>query len=166
MICIKCGYDNPPTANACAKCRTPLPKMPAGYEAPRPVLTERLQKFIDAAENLKNGTWTLDDFKSFLDNMAQVLGEKAAEIRATEIPPEMFDDFSQELAVGLEGINLYEQGMAEMYHIFRDGDANHLDVALDLMEQGNEKINEAMRINRENRQKMEELYSPDVGPSS
>lgn len=165
MICIKCGHDNPPTANACSKCRTPLPKMPAGYEMPRPVITERLQKFIDAVENLKSGTWAPEEFKSFLDNMSRVLAERAADIRATEIPPEMAEDFSIELAVGLEGINLYEQGMTQMYQIFRDGDANHLDAGLDLMEQGNDKINEAMRINRENRQKMEELYNPDVGPS-
>lgn len=164
MFCFKCGHDNPSTASVCAKCKTALPKMPANYEAPRPVITERLQKFIDAVDNLKNRVWSADEFKDFLDTMSKTLAEKANDIRSVEIPQEMMEDFMQEMSVGLEGINLYEHGMTELYMIFKDNNVNHLDTGLAYIEEGNNKINEAMRINRENRQKMDELYNPEVGP--
>jgi len=37
-------------------------------------------------------------------------------------------------------------------------DPNHIDYGLELVHEGNEKINEAMKINRENRKKLEEMY--------
>jgi len=165
MFCLKCGQDNPPTANLCVKCKAQLPKVTESYEAPRPVITERLQKFIDAVENLKGGVWTRDEFKDFLDTMSKTLAEKSADIRSTEIPAEIAEDFIEEMSIGLEGVSLYEHGMSEMYLLFKDNDINHLDNGLSYIEEGNNKINEAMRINRENRKKLDELYNPDVGPA-
>ncbi|MFH1453472.1 MAG: hypothetical protein ABIH00_05785 [Armatimonadota bacterium] len=164
MICFKCGHDNPATAVNCEKCKTPLPKMPAGYQAPKPVLTERLQKFRDAINNLKNNIWTAEEFKSFLDNISADLAARFADIKSTDVPVEMEEDFAEEMALGLEGITLYEQGINELYATLQDGNIDHLDIGFEIIEEGNDKINEAMRINRENRQKMEELYNPDWGP--
>jgi len=45
-----------------------------------------------------------------------------------------------------------------MMHYLDDQNPEHIEYGLELVHQGNESINKAMRINRENRRKLEEMY--------
>lgn len=164
MVCIKCGHENPDNVNYCQKCNALLPKLSAGYKPPPPQKTiGRLKQFKDAVEKVKNKKWSDRDFKKFLDDISQNLTTRAGEIKDVEIPAEIKSEFEEELAIGFDGINLFEEGMKELYLYLGDHSQVSLDKGLKLIEEGNDKINEAMKINRENREKLEEMYDAEGG---
>ncbi|MBQ7529205.1 zinc ribbon domain-containing protein [bacterium] len=158
MFCVKCGFANKDEDRICQKCGATLPRfISETKEEPKEVvnINERLQLFEDAVSKLKGGQLTIDGFAEFLDKISAVLAEKEAGIRSIEIPEEAIDDFKEELDTGFEGIALYNSGIASMYAYIEDLDETLLDEGLDKVRLGNERINEAMRINRENREKLE-----------
>ena len=112
----------------------------------------------DAGDKVKSGEWSIDEYADFLGNISNTLAQKEQEIREIEIPEEAFEDFREELEMGFMGIELYNDGIAEMKIYVEDKDSAHIDYGLQLIADGNERINEAMRINRENRRKLEEMY--------
>jgi hypothetical protein len=126
--------------------------------APHQKVNERYMQFKDAGDKVIQGTWSVDQYNAFLDNISNVLSQKEQEIRNIEIPPEAIEDFRQELEIGFSGIDLYNQGIATMKLYVEDRDGTHIEEGLELIREGNELINEAMRINRENRRKLEEVY--------
>lgn len=164
--CIKCGHKNPESANYCQKCNALLPKISAGYKPPPPQkVIGRFNQFKDAVENIKNKKWSVKDLKKFLDDISKNLDIRAREIKEVEIPSEIAAEFKDELAIGFDGINLYENGMKELYSYLENQNLEHLDKGLELIKEGNDKINEAIKINRENREKLEELYDAEGGRS-
>lgn len=160
MICVRCGYNNPPGTNFCEKCNSSLPKIvPHSPEsAAPPKVNERYMQLKEAGEKAKSGEWTVEEYGIFLENISKILTQKEQEIREIEIPEEAIDEFAAELEVGFAGIDLYNTGIANMKLFLEDQNPDHIDYGLELVREGNEKINEAMRINRENRRKLEEMY--------
>lgn len=163
MLCVKCGFSNAEGANYCTRCNAQLPRLVQAAapdtEAETPRINERLQQIESAVQKALSGEWEADRFGQFLDEMATVLAEKERDIREIPIPPEAEDDFRDELEVGYAGIEMYGHGVQRMFSFLEDFDPAHLDAGLELVRQGNEHINEAMRINRENRRKLEEMYT-------
>ena len=163
MICMKCGEQNPEGINYCQRCNTMLPRVTpqsanTAQQQPPQKVNERYLQLKEAGENVASGAWTVDQYAFFLDHISRVLAQKEQEIRDIEIPPEAFEDFRQELEIGFAGIELYSNGIALMREFLGDGNVGHIQEGLDLIRDGNEMINEAMRINRENRRKLEEVY--------
>lgn len=161
MICVKCGFNNPDGSNYCQECNAVLPKLHQVSVVPPQKVNERYNQLREAGEKVKGGEWTIEQYAEFLNNVAQILAQKAEEIREiseTEIPPEAFADFEEELTIGFDGIAHYELGIVEMMLYCGSHDPTHIDKGLELVAIGNEKINEAMGINRENRRKLEEMY--------
>ena len=158
MICIKCGQNNPHGAKFCESCNAQLPKVSHEESSSIPKVNERYMQLKNAGEKVKVGEWTVDEYSSFLDNMMNVLMQKEQEIREIEIPDEASEEFREELEAGFSGIDLYNQGIAEMRLFIDDLNSEHIDRGLQLVSDGNERINDAMRINRENRRKLEEMY--------
>lgn len=126
--------------------------------APPPKVNERYMQLKEAGEKVKSGEWSIEEYGSFLSEIHQILSQKEQEIREIEIPEEAVEEFSEELNVGFNGIELYNQGISNMMLYLEDENPDHIDYGLELVHEGNEKINEAMRINRENRRKLEEMY--------
>jgi len=87
-----------------------------------------------------------------------VLARKEQEIRDIEIPSEAYEDFRAELELGFQGIEMYNRGIATMRLYLADKNPAHVHEGLELILDGNEAINEAMRLNRENRRKMEDAF--------
>jgi hypothetical protein len=125
-------------------------------------VNERFNQLQDAGDKVKSGEMTVEAYADFLENVSQVLQQKEMEIREIEIPEEAFEDFREELEVGFAGIELYNQGIAEMKAFVQDLNPEHIDYGLELVHEGNEKINEAMRINRDNRRKLEEMIDSNL----
>jgi len=162
LLCVKCGFQNAEGANYCSQCHAQLLRVApvaaqAEPEAPR--VQDRLQQIAAAVARVTSGEWNPDEFAQFLEETAQILAEKERAIREITIPDEAAEDFREELDIGYAGIELYNQGVQRMFDFLSDGDADHLEAGLELVRQGNEHVNDAMRINRENRRKLEELYS-------
>jgi hypothetical protein len=160
MICVKCGHQNSELANFCEQCNAKLPRLVAEPAEPaeQPPVQDRLRQLEEAARKVLSEEWSREQFAEYVENVLTVLQEKERAIREIEIPSEAMEDFREELEVGFVGISLYNQGLERMLGYVEDGDASHLDEGLDLVRQGNDHINEAMRINRENRRKLEEMY--------
>ena len=162
MFCVKCGFDNEPEAKICRKCGATLPRYVSESETQEepkvesPVINERLQIFEQAVEKVSSGEWSTEEFANFLEETAAILAEKEQGIRSIDIPEEAAADFKDELDVGFEGIKLYNQGMQVFFAFVENEDPELLEEGLELVRRGNERINEAMRINRENRSKLEE----------
>lgn len=121
-------------------------------------VTQRLIEVEEAAEKAASGEWTPEQFEEFIEEVAQALVKREEDIRQIEIPPEAVEDFREELEVGFTGIQLWHEGVSRMALFSEELDVAHLEEGLDLCRQGNDHINEAMRINRENRKRLEEIY--------
>lgn len=159
-ICTRCGTQNPDNKNYCVNCNSALPAIPASAQVPKSpsFVMERYNQLKEAADLVMNGEWTIEEYGEFLENLAQVLAQKEQEIRDIEIPEEAYEDFEEELSVGFEGITLYNEGIAHMMLYLDDQDPTHIEDGLELVYQGNNNINDAMKINRQNRRKLEEMY--------
>lgn len=159
VICVKCGQQNPSGANYCQSCNTVLPKVPQAADpfTHQPV-NERYLQLKEAGDRVLASEWTIEQYAAFLDNISRVLARKEQEIRDIEIPAEALEDFRTELELGYQGIDLYTAGIATMRLYLADRNPAHIHEGLEQILEGNEAINEAMRINRENRRKMEEAY--------
>lgn len=160
LVCTRCGTENSDGTRFCTNCQAALPQIPAGTQVARPPdkVTDRYNQLKEASDKVLNGEWTIEEYGEFLENIAQVLAQKEVEIREIEIPEESYDDFAEELEVGFNGIALYNEGIAHMMLYLEDQNPENIEYGLELVWQGNEQINEAMRINRENRRKLEEMY--------
>ncbi len=123
-----------------------------------PVVNQRLLEAEEAAQKAASGEWTPEEFEDFIEELSQALQKREEDIRQIEIPPEAVEDFREELEVGFRGIQLWHEGVARMALFTEEMDVTHLEEGLELCGQGNEHINEAMRINRDNRRKLEEIY--------
>jgi hypothetical protein len=140
-----------------SKLKAQLPQETA--QAPEPErVNERLIQLEDAARKTAEGEWSAEELGEFLDGIIRILNEREQQIREIEIPPEAVEDFREELEVGFSGIQLYTEGVQRMLLFVEDPNPAHLEEGLELARQGNDHINEAMRINRENRRKLEEMY--------
>ena len=162
MYCVKCGFQNAEGANYCSKCNAQLPRVltsPDQAEPEAPRVNDRLQQIEGAVARASSGEWNPEEFGRFLQETAEILAEKERAIREITIPDEAADDFREELEIGYAGISLYNQGVQRMFDFVADSSPVHLEAGLELVRQGNECINQAMRINRENRRKLEEAYS-------
>ena len=140
--------SNPQQARMAQQAREPEPD----------TVDQRLREAEEAAEKAASGEWTTDQFSEFIEGLAQTLAEREEQIRQIEIPPEAVEDFREELEVGFTGIQLWHEGVARMALFADDLDVGHLEEGLDICRQGNDHINEAMRINRDNRKRLEEMY--------
>lgn len=163
MRCVKCGFENAEGAKICRKCGVLLflfaeddKKEEVQEPEELPVVNDRLKLFENAVAKVRSGAMSVNDFADFLEKTAAILSEKEQEIKSIDIPKEAIDDFKEELAVGFAGMDLYNQGIESMFAYVEELDDELLERGLELVRSGNERINEAMRINRENRNKLEE----------
>lgn len=158
IICMQCGAQNDKNAKLCVNCSASLPKMDLTAMVAVDKVAGRFQQFKDAVERVKSGTWTSEEFFEFLQNIYGLLAEKR---QGTEqfIQESGYEDYSEdEVRQGRDGMDHYELGMQEMSLYIEDGDTVHLDYGLDMIWQGNERINDAMRINRIERKKLEDEW--------
>lgn len=157
MICVKCGQQNAPGQNFCQQCNSVLPKISDPGQVNHQKVNERYLQLKEASDKVLAGTWSVDEYGAFLESISRVLAQKEQEIREMEIPPEAIEGFREELEVGFSGIEMYNQGVTIMLAYVADGDEAHIHEGLELVREGNDLINEAMRINRDNRRKLEEV---------
>lgn len=162
MLCPKCGFDNQAGVFCCVKCGAKIPRFmqeaePGVQHTP---ISGRLQVIENAVSNVLGGVWELERFLEFLQELRDVLSAKEQEIRDIAIPEENRDEFNDELTMGFSGISLYNRGIAQML-TYNGSNSEVLESGLNLVRQGNERINEAMRINRSNRNKLEEEIARD-----
>ena len=160
IICLACGASNQPGASHCASCGAVVPKMDysvtnSGYTGR---LTGRFEKFQDACRRVRAGEWSKEEFGAWLENIQKALNEKAGYLVNLIHESGYYEHNMDEVEHCFTGIENYEKGMNEMWQYIEDGDMANLDRGLEIMWEGNELINEAMRMNREFRRGLEEEW--------
>jgi acyl-CoA reductase-like NAD-dependent aldehyde dehydrogenase len=158
IVCTRCGTENVGGKRYCSSCQASLPQIVSHVPREADKVLARYNQLKEASDKVKMRQWSLQEFAGYMENIAQVLAEKEEEIREIEIPEEGYEDFADELEVGFNGIALYNEGISHMMLYIEDQNPEHLDYGLELVLQGNDLLNEAMKINRETRRRLEEMY--------
>lgn len=115
----------------------------------------RYNKIKQAAEGVRSGELSAEEFEQFLSSTYDLLSAKGNECRTIIDEENYAEESPDEVGEGLGGLDLYEAGLQEMYHYLEDGDFGHLDEGLAMIWEGNEKINKAMALNREGREDLD-----------
>jgi len=150
ILCLRCGEPNPPDENYCLKCGATLPKLAYSIDmASVEKVDDRYRRFVEAAEMVKAGEWSIDEFAEFMEETYDRLRSIEEEIEEVPISEDIMEDFEEELDVGFAGVKLYNEGMEEMMEYIDDEDPTHLDIGLRKIYEGNELIHRARIINRE-----------------
>lgn len=159
VVCIHCGQQNIPDSAECNNCGAVIPQMDRStYFRTHDTITERYDEFRVAAEKARAGEWSPQELKQWLENMETMLAKRRDYLINVIKGADYYEYRSEEVELGVTGVFDYEEGMNMMSSFIEDGNPMHLDVGLEKIWEGNEKINEAMRMNREFRRKLEEEW--------
>ena len=161
IICLVCGSENQPNQKNCAKCHAVIPKM--DYSTSTSAITGgrvtgRFELFQDAVRKLKMAEWTPDEFGHLVENMQNLLGNLASSYVMFVEESGHADNSIDEVEMCFSGIEDYEAGMATLISYLDTGDMSLLDTGLQLIWDGNEKINEGQRLNLEFQRTLEEEW--------
>ena len=122
------------------------------------VVSGRFQKFHDSVEQVRSGAMSAEDFGEFLQKQYEILQNIRAEIENIVAGTDYLEKAAEEMSQGVQGMDHYEAGIQEMWAYLDDGEAEHLEAGLDMVRIGNELINDAKRINRLSRKKLEDEW--------
>ena len=121
-------------------------------------ITERYEQFKKACDRVRVGEWGPDEFLAWLEEIWATLKDKAADYVSHIEDSGYYNDQTDEVENCFTGIEQYETGMETMRQYVDTGDVGYLDQGLQIIWEGNEYINEAMRMNREFRRNLEEEW--------
>ncbi|NDD28487.1 MAG: zinc ribbon domain-containing protein [Proteobacteria bacterium] len=159
MNCSHCEKPVPEGSAYCPSCNVLLPEsnLPV-EEGPAAEVNERYLQLKDAGEKVLSGEISVDAYRDFLDQILAVIAEKESQVRDLEIPPEVFEDFRQEIEAGFAGIEALNRGVGVMRQYVDDPDPAYIHEGVEIVRSGSDALNEAMRINRENQRKLKEAF--------
>ena len=161
IICLVCGNTNPPDATECNGCGTNLSRMDQASSPPKTAgarVTQRFDMFKEICQHVKLGEISSEEFGAWLSQHYAVMKERAEAYVAYMEESGYYEYQTEEVELSFEGIGDYDEGVSELFAFVSDGELTHIDLALELIWQGNEKINEAMRVNRDFRKGLEEEF--------
>lgn len=159
--CPFCGHDVEPDATECPHCRSAIvPTDPLDRPAPRTHerdITSRYDEFAAKVQLIREGQMSREQFSNWLGYIKGTLvGQRERYIDLIKTSG-YYEFGSDEVDMGMTGILDFEEAMEMMSSYATNGaDQSILDAALEKMWEGNQKCNEAMRINRDFRAKLEE----------
>ncbi len=74
-----------------------------------------------------------------------------------EIPEDIRATFDEQLELGVSGIHHFLQGIDEMRLYVQDSDPEHIKIGMELSYSGNEELNDALDMARENIRKLKDM---------
>lgn len=105
-------------------------------------------------EAVQSGALAPHDFATWLERLSNLLVEKSRGIIETIEATNYWQEGPEEVEMGLSGVQSFEEGLAELWQFTQDMDPGHLEQGLVMVWEGNQRIIEAMRLNRESRQNL------------
>lgn len=160
IVCLSCGTANNGGAGYCTQCNARLPKIDANQiQSGTGHITSRYEQIRDACDKVRNQAWSLEEFESYVANLFNFLESHKNAIIGYVKETGYFEYGQGEVEMGMTGVERYEEGLELIYSYVEDGvPETVLDQGLQLIWEGNEMINEAMRENRAARRKLEEEW--------
>lgn len=159
--CPNCGYPIGVNVHTCPNCQFVIYSQdPIDRPAPKTHerdITDRYDQFAERVQMIRDGRMSVEQFGNWLRTTQQMLlGQRERYVEMIKVSG-YYEDSTDEVNMGMTGILDYEEAM-EMMLSFAGGEADSatLDAALEKMWEGNEKCNEAARINRRFRAQLEE----------
>lgn len=159
--CPNCGYPIGVNVHTCPNCQFVIYSQdPIDRPAPKTHerdITDRYDQFAERVQMIRDGRMSVEQFGNWLRTTQQMLlGQRERYVEMIKVSG-YYEDSTDEVNMGMTGILDYEEAM-EMMLSFANGEADSatLDAALEKMWEGNEKCNEAARINRRFRAQLEE----------
>ena len=147
ITCPMCGAKNLAQEALCKDCGAKLPRQAGNCpELSHKPLMGRLEQFRQACVKVTNKSWSLHDFGSFLENMQDTLKAKR-EVFISNLG-DYAEYATEEVELATSGMNEYELGMEELWAYIETKDPACIQRGMDLVICGNEKINQAMAMNR------------------
>lgn len=132
------------------------------FNAPNPdspeLVDQHLKEVIEACQAVAAGDWDMERFKEYIEQLSEKLSEREEFIKSLPIPEDIIDEIREELELGFSGITYWNDGLARLIEFTSDPCVEHLEEGLDLCQQGNDLLNEAVALNRTNYRRVEELY--------
>lgn len=158
IVCVKCGHQNQEGQRYCENCKFMLPKISEYVSAPPP---ERINIHYDqlkeAGEKIQSKEITAEQFLETLNRIYGVISERLAEIENMEISDDVRPSLEEQLNLGVSGIHYFLQGIDEMRLYAEDSNAEHIAVGMESIYQGNENLNNALEMARENIRKLKDM---------
>lgn len=112
-----------------------------------PKLTAHLTKLEQAAKDVSLGQITLEEFLTLVSYFQNLFRTKLAEVEAIDIPDDFRDEMKPEMSAGRRGVELYISALYDFREYADSGDLQLLQIGLDKAREGNDLINEALRLN-------------------
>lgn len=156
ITCLRCQFVNPRREPLCLACGITLPRETARGDGDGS--TGRLRRICSRVEQLRTGLLTTDQFRIWIENQLDILNRDGEAIVQFLQENNYWQQSEEEVAVGLAGVEAYAEGAAELWQYTQDLDPSHLDRGVDTLYRANENIIDAMRLNRERREKLAEEY--------
>ncbi len=155
---MQCGGQNTKEDKRCKSCGAIMPHYEMTPTVKVEVVTGRFKIFHDAVEAVKTGNMPVEAFYELLQNQYAILLEKRGEIETILHETNYAETAATEVSQGIQGMDHYEMGVQEMSMFCEDGEVIHLENGLDMIRMGNDMLNDAKRINRMDRKKLEEEW--------
>jgi hypothetical protein len=156
VLCFRCGHNNPDTIPGfCDKCNARLTEDQQSNTPKESSKTVRLEKFINMGNKFVNNEITIDEFQEFLQKQKKSFEQSENNLKSMIIPEELMNEFKPQIEMGLKGINLYKIAIetmekALMSETLSDEEIkNSILKALEVTQEGNEKINDCYKMSEE-----------------
>ena len=159
--CPNCGSEVGPEDEVCPNCNYQLfSSDPLDRPAPKTHdhdITTRYDDFAGRVQMVLDGRMTREQFGTWLGTIQQMLIAQRDRYVDMIRTSGYYEFSTEEVDMGMTGILDFEEAM-EIMGLFSRGEADVgvLQSALEKMWEGNQKCNEAMRINREFRKQLED----------
>lgn len=171
--CPMCATSLEPGAETCPNCKADLtapPEMPRSHDRD---ITSRYDEFAEKVKVVRDGSMSKESFGTWLKEIRETLNLKRQNYvelikdsdfedidveRLEVLQTNYFQEREEEVTMTMQGILEFEDAMELMWGFVENesSDLAVLDQALKKMWEGNEMCNEAIRMNREFRNRLEE----------
>lgn len=158
LICVRCGQQNAEGQHFCQSCNAVLPRISESVSAPTPErINVHYNQLKEAGDKVLNGTITRDEFVDILTKVYNTISDRLAEIETMEISEEIRPSLEEQMMIGITGINFFLRGIEEMRLYVDDGNQGHIAVGMQSVHQGNENLNEALEMARDNIRRLKDM---------
>ncbi len=148
--CIYCGSSNPSGLKKCQSCQATLVQLDMSSEDRHVV--ERTEVFDKAQKNIndfRHNRMSREDFEKWVEAFGLKLNEQADGLTNLIRETGYFEANPEEVEMGMTGVFDYLEGVDLLRVYLIEGDVSLLEGALSKMWEGNLKVNESLKINRE-----------------
>lgn len=159
--CPNCGFAISASSHNCPSCGFVIYSQDS-TDRPAPKsherdITDRYDQFAERVQSIRDGRISLAQFGTWLETTKRnLLGQRERYYEMIKVSG-YYEDSEDEVNMGMTGILDYEEAMEMMASVVTgESELGALDTALEKMWEGNEKCNEAARINRRFRAQLEE----------